>query len=142
MNEWGVDMQIENRGGLKPAQNHASQKEVFLLQRKTSKHGKGLGKTTGWIHRASLKKQGVKMLGGVTYEKVDDQGIHIDIKGEKQVLDVDSVIICAGQESVTALVEPLTNQGTSFHVIGGAALASEIDARRAISEGVRIAASI
>jgi len=142
--QWGVDMSIERRGGVdgleprfeKPA------REVHLLQRKTTKHGKGLGKTTGWIHRKSLKEFGVNMLGGVSYESIDDDGLHIRIDDEPRVLEVDNIVICAGQLSRTELVEPLEEAGLNVHVVGGAHIAAELDAKRAIAEGTRLAAEL
>jgi len=141
---WGVDMSIERRGGvegLKP-RFHAPAREIFLLQRKTSKHGKGLGKTTGWIHRTSLKHFGVNMLGGVSYERIDDEGLHIRIDDQPRLLEVDHIIICAGQISRTELVAPLEAAGLRVHIIGGAHIAAELDAKRAIDEGTRLAAEI
>lgn len=117
----------------------ASSREVYLLQRKSSKVGVGLGKTTGWIHRSGLENRGVKMLGGCSYSKIDDQGLHLSIGGEEQVLEVDNVVICAGQEPLRALVEGLT---IPHHLIGGADLAKELDAKRAIDQGMRLAAEL
>ena len=142
--QWGVDMTIDRRGGvdgLKP-QFHEPARQVHLLQRKTTKHGKGLGKTTGWIHRKSLKEFGVNMLGGVSYERIDDDGLHIRIDDEPQVLEVDNIVICAGQLSRTELVEPLEAAGLNVHVVGGAHIAAELDAKRAIDEGTRLAAAL
>src|SRR5699024_7896014 len=110
-------------------------REVHLLQRKTSKHGKGLGKTTGWIHRLSLRNYQVNMLGGVSYERIDDDGLHIRIDDKPQLLEVDNIVICAGQLSRTELVEPLEAAGLNVHIIGGAHVAAELDAKRAIAEG-------
>jgi 2,4-dienoyl-CoA reductase (NADPH2) len=142
--QWGVDMTIDRRGGvdgLKP-QFHEPARQVHLLQRKTTKHGKGLGKTTGWIHRKSLKEYGVNMLGGVSYERIDDDGLHIRVDDEPQVLEVDNIVICAGQLSRTELVEPLEAAGLNVHVVGGAHIAAELDAKRAIDEGTRLAAAL
>jgi len=129
--EWGIDKSIQAPGGLVKAHDEPSAREIYMLQRKTSKPGKGLGKTTGWIHRLSLKKKGVKTLTGVSYDKIDDQGLHITIKEKPQVLDVDHVIICAGQVSNKDLYQDKHN----YHIIGGADLAAELDAKRAIKQG-------
>ncbi|OQS36141.1 NADPH-dependent 2,4-dienoyl-CoA reductase [Chromobacterium haemolyticum] len=144
MREWGVDMAVEHPGGLSPQgpQPHPSPREVYLLQRKTSKVGEGLGKTTGWIHRASLQMKRVRMLSGVSYDKIDDAGLHITVKGEAQLLPVDNVIICAGQDPLRELQAPLQAAGKSVHLIGGADVAAELDAKRAIDQGSRLAASI
>ncbi|WP_346426826.1 NADPH-dependent 2,4-dienoyl-CoA reductase [Wenzhouxiangella sp. XN201] len=142
--QWGVDQSLERRGGVEGLEPNFGEpaREVYLLQRKTTKHGKGLGKTTGWIHRASLKHYGVKMLGGVSYERVDDDGLHIRIDDKSQVLAVDNIVICAGQVSRTELVEPLEAAGAKVHLIGGAHIATELDAKRAIDEGTRVAAGL
>mgnify|MGYP001028489058 CR=1 FL=1 len=141
---WGVDMDINRRGGVEGLQPDfgAAPREIWLLQRKTSKPGKSLGKTTGWIHRTSLKGHGVKMWSGVAYQKIDPAGLHIVKDGEPMVLDVDHVVICAGQESDKTLIDPLRERGVSLHVIGGADVASELDAKRAIDQGTRVAAAI
>jgi 2,4-dienoyl-CoA reductase (NADPH2) len=132
--EWGIDQEVRAEGGLTEACHSPSPREVWLLQRKTSKPGKTLGKTTGWIHRLSLRKRGVKMLSGVQYEKIDDAGLHI-IKDEKpQLLPVDNIIVCAGQESVRDLLDELPAE-LPVHVIGGAEKAGELDAKRAIRQG-------
>lgn len=141
-NEWGIDMQGQYRGGIKPAQISESPREVYLLQRKKEKHGKHLGKTTGWIHRLSLKHKKVDMLSGVEYVRIDDQGLHVRMNGEPRVLEVDSVIVCAGQEELRDLVEPLRQSGMSVHLIGGAFKALELDARHAIDQACRLAALI
>lgn len=140
--QWGVDMSIRRRGGVEGLQPRFEKpaREVHLLQRKTTKHGKGLGKTTGWIHRKSLKEFGVNMLGGVSYESIDDEGLHIRVDDEPRVLKVDNIVICAGQVSRTELVEPLEAAGMNVHVVGGAHIAAELDAKRAIAEGTRVAA--
>ncbi|KZY29115.1 MULTISPECIES: NADPH-dependent 2,4-dienoyl-CoA reductase [unclassified Oleiphilus] len=141
MKEWGVDMSLEARGGIEgvEAQVSPSAREIYLLQRKKSKVGAKLGKTTGWIHRTGLNNKGVNMIPACTYEKVDDQGIHIDVAGEKKVLDVDNVILCAGQEPLRELVEGLNKP---YHLIGGADVAAELDAKRAINQGTRLALDI
>ncbi|QND82427.1 NADPH-dependent 2,4-dienoyl-CoA reductase [Chromobacterium vaccinii] len=144
MREWGVDMTGDTAGGLAPQgpQPHPSPREVYLLQRKTSKVGEGLGKTTGWIHRESLKMKRVKMLSGVSYDLIDDAGLHITVKGESQVLPVDNVVICAGQDPLRELQQPLLDAGKPVHLIGGADVAAELDAKRAIDQGSRLAAAI
>ncbi|KTD18828.1 2,4-dienoyl-CoA reductase FadH [Legionella lansingensis] len=138
--EWGIDLSMQHRGGVKQAQTLQSPRLVYLLQRKKEKHGKNLGKTTGWIHRLSLKHRQVKMISGVQYERIDDRGLHIVVKENKEVLDVDSVIICAGQTELRELYEPLKQAGHSVHLIGGAFKALELDARHAINQACRLAA--
>nr|WP_294866074.1 NADPH-dependent 2,4-dienoyl-CoA reductase [uncultured Pseudogulbenkiania sp.] len=144
MREWGVDMSGETAGGLAPQgpQPHPSPRQVYLLQRKTSKVGEGLGKTTGWIHRESLKMKRVQMVSGVSYDRIDDAGLHVTIRGEAQVLAVDNVVVCAGQDPLRELVAPLQAIGKTVHLIGGADVAAELDAKRAIDQGVRLAAVI
>ena len=143
MKEWGVDMTYKKGGSLAEApQPLASPREVYLLKRSKGKHGKNLGKTTGWIHRSSLAMKDVKMLREVTYEKVDDSGLHISIGGEKQVLPVDNVVICAGQESLHDLYEALFASGETVHIIGGAHNAKELDAKKAIKEASYLVAEI
>jgi 2,4-dienoyl-CoA reductase (NADPH2) len=141
MKEWGVDMTLQARGGIEGVEAVVSPaaREVYLLQRKKSKVGAKLGKTTGWIHRTGLKNKGVHMIPACTYEKIDDQGLHIDIAGEKQVLAVDNVILCAGQDPLRELVDGLNKP---HHLIGGADVAAELDAKRAIDQGTRLALSI
>jgi len=140
--EWGVDTTLEHRGGLDKPEVEASPREVWLLQRTAGRPGKRLNKTTGWVHRASLKAKGVKMMGGVTYEKIDDAGLHITLDGEPQTLDVDNVIICAGQVSNRALADELIALGIRVHVIGGADVAAELDAKRAIRQATELAATL
>ncbi|MBV1774640.1 NADPH-dependent 2,4-dienoyl-CoA reductase [Burkholderiaceae bacterium DAT-1] len=144
MKEWGIDTSLQTPGGLLPqgAQPHPSPRQVWLLQRKTSKVGDGLGKTTGWAHRQSLKMKQVEMVSGVTYELIDDAGLHISIKGQPQLLPVDHVIICAGQEPLRELQVGLAAMGKPVHLIGGADVAAELDAKRAINQGTRLAASL
>ncbi len=141
MKEWGVDMTLQARGGIEGVQAEVvpSAREVYLLQRKKSKVGAKLGKTTGWIHRTGLKNKGIQMIPACTYEKVDDQGLHIDVAGKKQVLAVDNVVVCAGQEPMRDLVAGLEKP---YHLIGGADVAAELDAKRAIDQGTRLALSI
>jgi 2,4-dienoyl-CoA reductase (NADPH2) len=144
LKEWGVDGTLQSPGGVegvKPEPGPAARR-VTLLQRKTSKVGKGLGKTTGWIHRTMLSNRGVEMLRGVEYRKIDDAGLHIRIDGEERLLDVDHVVVCAGQEPLRELHEALVAGEASVHVIGGAHEAVELDAKRAIDQAVRLAAMI
>ncbi|MFC3552132.1 FAD-dependent oxidoreductase [Lysobacter cavernae] len=141
--QWGVDLAYNgNRGGLAPAQPEPPQRKVWLLQRSPGKPGARLGKTTGWIHRATLKAKGVRMLGGVEYLGVDDAGLHIRVDGSAQTLPVDQVVICAGQEPFKPLAAELGTAATPVHVIGGADVAAELDAKRAIAQGSRLAASL
>jgi 2,4-dienoyl-CoA reductase (NADPH2) len=142
MKNWGVDKEYKNNGALIKAQPHKSAREIFLLQRKTTKVGAGLGKTTGWIHRATLQKSGVKMLPGVTYKKVTDDGLVIEVNGEEQLLIVDNVIICAGQKPERSLQEKLIENNVNVHLIGGASVAAELDAKRAIRQAAELAATI
>ncbi|OKP03451.1 NADPH-dependent 2,4-dienoyl-CoA reductase [Xenorhabdus eapokensis] len=139
--EWGIDRTIMHRGGLRPegAQVERSPRKIYLLQRKDSKVGDGLGKTTGWVHKTSLLMRGVTLLNSVQYLKIDDQGLHIRRGDEQQCLEVDNVIICAGQEPLKALYQPLQTMGKSVHLIGGADIAAELDARRAIAQGAQLA---
>lgn len=143
MQEWGVDMTLQARGGIEGVQPRfaKAKREVFLLQRKKSKVGAKLGKTTGWIHRTDLQKRGVAMLSNCQYQKIDDQGLHLLVNGEPQTLAVDNIIICAGQEPQRQLVECLSGQ-IDLHLIGGADVAAELDAKRAIDQGTRLAASM
>ncbi|MEX8191510.1 oxidoreductase [Comamonas guangdongensis] len=140
--EWGVDTCYSRAGGLAPAHVEAPARRVHLLQRKTSKIGDQLGKTTGWIHRGSLKARGVAMSSGVSYERIDDQGLHITIDGKQQLLPVDQVVICAGQEPRRDLYDALLAAGCSVHLIGGADVAAELDAKRAILQGTTLAAAL
>ena len=140
--EWGIDTQYEHVGGLKQPKVEDSEREIYLLQRKAAAVGAGLGKTTGWIHRTGLKNRQVKMLAGVQYDKVDDQGLHITVDGKLSVLEVDHVVICAGQESFTAMYEQLKEDGKNVHLIGGAKEAGELDAKRAIRQGAELAATL
>ena len=140
--EWGVDMHLDTRGGLAPAQPEAPARQVWLLQRSEGRPGARLNKTTGWVHRATLKAKRVTMLGGVSYERFDDQGLHITVDGQAQVLPVDNVIVCAGQEPNRSLADALIAAGIKTHVIGGADVAAELDAKRAIDQGTRLAATL
>jgi len=140
LREWGVDEGYAQRGGLMRPVVEAPPRQIYLLQRTPARPGRTLGKTTGWAHRASLKAHKVEMLGGVTYERIDDAGLHVRVHDEPRLLEVDNVIICAGQQSRRDLEAGLV--GLETHLIGGARLAGELDAKRAIEEGVRLAASL
>ena len=139
---WGIDTAYAARGGLKAATKDSSPRQVWLLQRKASKVGDGLAKTTGWIRRTTLVKRGVIMLGGVSYERIDDSGLHVRIGDELKLLPVDSVIICAGQDSERSLEAPLKAAGVAVTCIGGASLATELDAKRAIAQGTEVALAL
>ena len=142
MSEWGVDADFQAPGGLVPAHPEPAARKLWLLQRTAGKPGARLGKTTGWIHRATLKAKGVKMLGGVEYLGVDDAGLHVRVDGSEQTLPVDHVVICAGQESRRGLFDALQANGRRSHLIGGAHVAAELDAKRAIAEGSRLATGL
>ncbi|WP_192965400.1 NADPH-dependent 2,4-dienoyl-CoA reductase [Phycobacter azelaicus] len=146
MKEWGVADPAEHRSGLAPEgpQPEAPARQVTLLQRKAQAHGKGLGKTTGWIHRAALKMKNVNFVGGVNYEKIDDEGLHVtfgEARENPTVVPADTIVLCAGQLSERSLADALEAKGTTVHVIGGADLAAELDAKRAINQGTRLAAT-
>ncbi len=140
--EWGIDARYARRGGLMTPQLEAAPREIVLLQRKTSKVGEGLGKTTGWIHRTALKNRGVKMIPGVTYHRIDDAGLHVTIGGKDEIFPVDNVILCTGQEPQRELQATLLEAGMRVHLIGGADVAAELDAKRAIKQGMELAATI
>ncbi len=140
--QWGIDGAYASGGGVKPPEPEASPRKVWLLQRKASKVGEGLAKTTGWIRRALLKQRGVTMLAGVEYVRIDDAGLHVVIDGAPRVLDVDTVVVCAGQEPRRELVAPLEAVGVKPILIGGADVAVELDAKRAIEQGTRVAMSL
>jgi 2,4-dienoyl-CoA reductase (NADPH2) len=142
--QWGIDMSLAARGGVEgvSAEPEPLAREIWLLQRKASAPGKGLGKTTGWVHRLSLRKRGVRMLAGVQYRRIDDEGLHIHHDGEDKVLAVDNVIICAGQLPRRDLESALQSAGVEVHLIGGADVAAELDAKRAIRQGSELAAGI
>ena len=138
MSQWGIDMTMQARGGVAeiPQNIEASPREIYLLQRKTSKVGAGLGKTTGWVHRTGLQQKKVNMLAGCEYQAIDDQGLHLTVGGEAQVLDVDHIIVCAGQDPNQSLSQGLERP---YHLIGGAQKASQLDAKRAIRQGTLLA---
>jgi 2,4-dienoyl-CoA reductase (NADPH2) len=147
--EWGVlnpsEAPPETRGALTAPIPLPPAREVYLLQRTKGPQGRKLGKTTGWVHRASLKAKGVQQLSGVNYERIDDAGLHISFgpdRAEPRLLAVDNVIICAGQESVRDLADALRRTGIEPHVIGGAVVAAELDAKRAIRQGTELAAAL
>ncbi|WP_271680841.1 FAD-dependent oxidoreductase [Thermomonas mangrovi] len=142
MAEWGVDPSFEAAGGLVAPRPEPSARQLWLLQRSPGRPGARLGKTTGWIHRATLKSKGVKMLGGVEYLGVDDEGLHVRIDGGEQLLAVDHVVVCAGQEPRRDLHAALLARGRNVHLIGGADVAAELDAKRAIAQGSRLAAAL
>ncbi|TVT51620.1 MAG: NADPH-dependent 2,4-dienoyl-CoA reductase [Sedimenticola thiotaurini] len=144
LNEWGIDKQLVARGGVAGVKRKivSPRRTIYLLQRKTSKPGAGLGKTTGWIHRATLKHRSVEMLSGVEYECIDNEGLHIKIGEESRLLEVDNVILCAGQESRKPLYLALEDSGIPIYLIGGAKLAGELDAKRAIKEGATLASTL
>ncbi|WP_210468193.1 NADPH-dependent 2,4-dienoyl-CoA reductase [Vibrio crassostreae] len=139
LHEWGIDKNMEHPGGLYPYPDSFSDKTVWVMQRKAGRVGKGPGKTTGWIHKRTLEKRGVNLLGGVSYNKIDDKGLHISVGKQEQVLDADSVIVCAGQVSVRPFEDMWQEFGGKLHVIGGADYAGELDAVRAIRQGVELA---
>ncbi|WP_374471906.1 FAD-dependent oxidoreductase [Arenimonas sp.] len=142
MAEWGVAPDFDGSGGLAKPRPEAPARQLWLLQRSPGKPGARLGKTTGWIHRSALKAKGVQALGGVEYLGVDDAGLRIRVDGQEQLLPVDHVVVCAGQEPLRELVEPLQAAGRVTHLIGGADVAAELDAKRAIDQGSRLAAAL
>ncbi|MDF2153823.1 NADPH-dependent 2,4-dienoyl-CoA reductase [Vibrio sp. CAU 1672] len=139
LHEWGIDKEMAHPGGLFPYPDAVSDKEVWVLQRRKGRVGKGPGKTTGWIHKRTLEKRGVHLIGGVSYDKIDEQGLHIHVGGKAQVLNADKVVICAGQESVRPFEDKWHELEGKLHVIGGADHAGELDAVRAIRQGVKLA---
>jgi len=140
--EWGIDSEYKDRGGIKPPHLDKAPRQIYLLQRKTSKVGDGLGKTTGWIHRTSLKNRNVEMIAGASYNKIDDAGLHITVGGKEVVLPVDNVVLCAGQEPFRELQAGLEAAGQKVTLIGGADVAAELDAKRAIKQGTEVAAAL
>ena len=139
---WGVDAGYRMPGGCREPQVERSQRQVILLQRSKGKPGDKLGKTTGWIHRAALKARGVVSSGDAVYRRIDDEGLHVTIGGEDKMIPADNVVICAGQEPLRDLYDALKERGCSVHLIGGADVAAELDAKRAIDQGTRLAAEI
>jgi 2,4-dienoyl-CoA reductase (NADPH2) len=140
--QWGIDRSHSARGGVVPAQHAVGDREVTMLQRKDTKVGAGLGKTTGWIHRTELKNRGVRMVPAVTYRRIDDEGLHVTVNGQDLVLDVDTVVVCTGQEPRRELLAGLRAAGVNVQVIGGADVAAELDAKRAIKQGTEVAAAL
>ncbi|MEE4110725.1 MAG: NADPH-dependent 2,4-dienoyl-CoA reductase [Halieaceae bacterium] len=142
--EWGIDFEHHPRGGVAGVEPQVARadREVYLLQRKPTPHGRGLGPTTGWAHKLALKRRGVMMLRGVSYERIDDEGLHVVVDDEPRCLPVDTVIVCAGQESQRSLFDELAAQRSAVHLIGGADVAVEIDAKRAIDQASRLAAAL
>ncbi|MBV2156494.1 NADPH-dependent 2,4-dienoyl-CoA reductase [Kitasatospora sp. SUK 42] len=140
--KWGIDPEYHERGGLRAPERPKPPRSVHLLQRRSSKVGAGLGKTTGWIHRTELKHRGVTMVAGASYDLIDDAGLHFTVDGERQLLPVDTVVLCTGQEPRRDLYEALRERGLAVHLIGGADVAAELDAKRAIKQGTELAASI
>lgn len=142
LKEWGIDKSLNARGGIEEiqAEVHPSPREIFMFKRSKGKFGGKLGKTTGWIHRSTLKKKNVQFINQVQYTKIDDVGLHYVQNGENKVLEVDNIVICAGQVPLKELLSPLEEKGINVHVIGGADFASELDAKRAINQGCRLAA--
>jgi len=140
--EWGVDMQLASRGGLQKPQPESPARQIWLLQRSEGRPGGRLNKTSGWVHRATLKAKRVEMLGSVSYERFDEHGLHITVDGAPQVLPVDNVVICAGQEPNRRLADDLIAAGIKVHVIGGADVAAELDAKRAIAQGTELASRL
>ncbi|SDM03293.1 NADPH-dependent 2,4-dienoyl-CoA reductase [Streptomyces wuyuanensis] len=140
--QWGVDTGYAEPGGLRAPERPRPPRTVHLLQRKTSKVGAGLGKTTGWIHRTELKHRGVTMVAGAAYDRIDDEGLHITVDGTARTIPVDTVVLCTGQEPRRDLYEELAAAGRTVHLIGGADVAAELDAKRAIDQGTRLAAAI
>ncbi|MFE0891551.1 FAD-dependent oxidoreductase [Streptomyces rochei] len=139
---WGVDRDYRAPGGLAAPERPAPPRTVHLLQRKTSKVGAGLGRTTGWIHRTELKHRGVTMVPGVRYDRIDDAGLHVTVDGESTVLEVDTIVLCTGQESSRGLYDELVAAGRSVHLVGGADVAAELDAKRAVKQGTELAAAL
>ncbi|MFJ4972592.1 FAD-dependent oxidoreductase [Streptomyces sp. NPDC088755] len=140
--QWGVDTAYAERGGLRVPERPRTPRTVHLVQRKTTKVGAGLGKTTGWIHRTELRHRGVEMIAGASYDLIDDEGLHLTVDGERRVLPVDTVVLCAGQEPRRELYEELRAAGGPVHLIGGADVAAELDAKRAIRQGTELAAAL
>ena len=140
--EWGVDTSLSGRAGLTAREPEAPLREVWLLQRTPGRPGRRLNRTTGWVHRATLKAKQVQQFGGVGYERIDDTGLHITVEGAARVLEVDTIVICAGQEPERQLHAECATLGVPLHLIGGADVAAELDAKRAIAQGTRLAATL
>ncbi|SDR79717.1 2,4-dienoyl-CoA reductase (NADPH2) [Polaribacter sp. KT25b] len=144
LKEWGIDKTLKARSGIEgvKAEVHPSPREIFMFKRSKGKFGGNLGKTTGWIHRSTLKKKKVQFIGEVSYTKIDDKGLHYTQNEEAKILEVDTIVICAGQTPLKDLYQPLLDAGKNVHVVGGADFASELDAKRAINQGARLAAEL
>jgi 2,4-dienoyl-CoA reductase (NADPH2) len=140
--EWGIDAEYRERGGVRSPEDPQPSRKLWLLQRKASKVGEGLAKTTGWIRRTLLKRRGVMMVGGVEYVKIDDEGLHVLVDGKPQLIPADTIVICAGQEPRRELVDALSAVGVPFTLVGGADVAAELDAKRAIEQGTRVALAL
>ena len=140
--EWGIDPEYRHRGGVIAPAKVEAPREVWLLQRKAAKVGEGLAKTTGWIRRTLLKRRGVQMIAGVEYDRIDDAGLHIRVGGQPRLLEVDTIVVCAGQEPRRELVAGLERAGLPMTLIGGADIAAELDAKRAIEQGMQVALAI
>ena len=140
--EWGIDKTLSARAGLIARAKPKQTKQVWLLQRKQGKIGKGPGKTTGWLHRALLKQRGVTMLAGVNYLHIDDAGLHIEYQGQYQLIAAEQIVFCTGQQAQNTLATSLSKQNIAFDLIGGAKEAKNIDAKRAIREGIELALSL
>ncbi len=144
LKEWGIDKSLEARAGIEnviPVFD-TSPREIFMFKRSKGKFGGDLGKTTGWIHRSTLKKKKVQFIGGISYTKIDEKGLHYVQDEEAKILEVDNIVICAGQAPFKELYQPLLDAGKIVHVIGGADFASELDAKIAINQGARLAAKL
>ncbi|OKJ44954.1 NADPH-dependent 2,4-dienoyl-CoA reductase [Streptomyces sp. CB01580] len=139
---WGVDTALRERGGLRTAERAAPARTVHLVQRRPGKVGAGLGRTTGWIHRTEMRHRGVTMIAGASYDRIDDEGLHLTVDGERRVLPVDTVVVCAGQEPRRELYEELIAAGRRVRLIGGANVAAELDAKRAIRQGTEVAVAL
>jgi 2,4-dienoyl-CoA reductase (NADPH2) len=137
---WGIDLNVEHPGGLIDVKlNYQPAKQITMMQRKTHKIGKNLGKTTGWIHRLELKNRGVNLLLGVEYQKIDEKGLHLIIDGQSTILEVDSIILCTGQDEERDIYQELHDAGLSTHLLGGAFKALELDAKQVIEQATRLA---
>ncbi|WP_426360511.1 FAD-dependent oxidoreductase [Pseudocolwellia sp. HL-MZ19] len=141
---WGIDLTLQHNGGVKNSNHQGSERKIYMLQRKIRKPGASLGKTTGWIHRTALKEKQVSMLSGVNYNKIDDNGLHIDIRTKERILDVDTIIICAGQTENNTVIStlPATISPENVHIIGGAFNAQKLDAQKAIEDALHLARAI
>jgi 2,4-dienoyl-CoA reductase (NADPH2) len=142
LKEWGIDKSISINGGLGKKSEDKSDRSITMLKRSTNKFGANLGKTTGWIHKATLVDRKVDQIAGVNYKSIDSTGITIEVKGNEKKIDADTIVICAGQDPRRDLLDDLKSAGVSVHLVGGADLAAELDAKRAIDQGTRLAAKL